>query len=219
MADLTQTFDVLIAGGGNAALCAAITARRAGASVVVAEHAPKPMRGGNSRHTRNVRSLHHGPTGVLTDSYLEEEYWDDLRRVTAGKTDEPLARMCIRASEEAPKFLESCGVVFLPSLSGTLSLSRTNAFFLGGGKALINALYRTAEDLGITILYDTEVQHVVVKDGFATEAIVSHRGFPDRIKFRAFIASAGGFQANREWLRQYWGDAADNFQIRGTPRS
>lgn len=217
MADLSQTFDVLIAGGGNAALCAAITARRTGASVVVAEHAPRPMRGGNSRHTRNVRSLHHGPTGVLTESYLEEEYWDDLRRVTAGKTNEPLARLCIRASEEAPKFLESCGVVFQPSLSGTLSLSRTNAFFLGGGKALINALYRTAEALGITILYDTEVQHVVVKDGFATEAIVSHRGFPATIKFKAFVASAGGFQANREWLRKYWGDAADNFQIRGTP--
>ena len=66
MADLTQTFDVLVAGGGNAALCAAITARRAGASVVLAEHAPKAMRGGNSRHTRNLRALHHGPTGVLS---------------------------------------------------------------------------------------------------------------------------------------------------------
>jgi len=217
MADLTQTFDVLVAGGGNAALCAAITARRAGASVVLAEHAPKAMRGGNSRHTRNLRALHQGPTGVLTESYLEEEYWDDLRRVTAGKTDEHLARMCIRASEHAPGFLESCGVVFQPSLSGTLSLSRTNAFFLGGGKALVNALYRTAERLGITILYDTEVQHIEAKDGFATEAIVSHRGFPARIRFKALVASAGGFQANREWLRKYWGDAADNFQIRGTP--
>jgi tricarballylate dehydrogenase len=217
MADLTQSFDVLVAGGGNAALCAAITARQAGATVVLAEHAPRAMRGGNSRHTRNLRALHPGPTGVLTDSYLEDEYWDDLNRVTGGRTDEALARLCIRASEHAPGFLEQCGVVFQPSLSGTLSLSRTNAFFLGGGKALVNALYRTAERLGITILYDTEVQHVAVRDGFATEAIVSHRGFPARIRFKALVASAGGFQANREWLRQYWGDAADNFQIRGTP--
>ena len=79
MADLTQTFDVLVAGGGNAALCAAITARQAGATVVLAEHAPRTMRGGNSRHTRNLRALHPGPTGVLTDSYLEDEYWDDLQ--------------------------------------------------------------------------------------------------------------------------------------------
>ncbi len=217
MPDFTRIWDVLVVGGGNAALSAAITAAQAGASVIIAEHAPITMRGGNSRHTRNLRALHPTPTDVLTDSYLEEEYWDDLLRVTGGRTDEALARMTIRASQHAPGFLRDCGVVFQPSLSGTLSLSRTNAFFLGGGKALVNALYRTAERLGIEVLYDTEVQEIIVDDGFAREAVISWRGFPERIRCRSVIASAGGFQANREWLRQYWGDAADNFQIRGTP--
>jgi tricarballylate dehydrogenase len=217
MPDFARVYDVLVAGGGNAAMCAAITAARAGARVIVAEHAPPPMRGGNSRHTRNLRTMHTAPTEVLTESYLEDEYWDDLLRVTGGKTDEHLARMTIRASQHAPGFLASCGVTFQPSLSGTLSLSRTNAFFLGGGKALMNALYRMAATLGIEVLYDTEVQHIEAKDGFATEAIVSHRGFPERIRCKALIAASGGFQANREWLRRYWGDAADNFQIRGTP--
>lgn len=215
--DFARVWDVLVAGGGNAALCAAITARRAGASVLLAEHAPKAMRGGNSRHTRNLRALHAAPTEVLTESYLEEEYWDDLWRVTGGRTDEALARMTIRASAQAPGFLRACGVVFQPSLSGTLSLSRTNAFFLGGGKALVNALYRTAERLGVDILYDTEVQHVALEDGFASAAEISWRGFPRRVRFRALVASAGGFQANRDWLRRHWGEAADRFQIRGTP--
>ena len=186
MADLDALYDVVVVGGGNAALSAAITARRAGATVLLIEHAPKSMRGGNSRHTRNLRALHPKPTDVLTDSYLEEEYWDDLLRVTGGRTDEALARMTIRASQFAPGFLRDCGVVFQPSLSGTLSLSRTNAFFLGGGKALVNAMYRTAEALGIAIIYDSEVRHIAVEDGFATEAEITHRGFPARIRGKCF---------------------------------
>jgi len=217
MPDISRLWDVLVVGGGNAALSAAISARKLGASVLLLEHAPKSLRGGNSRHTRNLRALHQQPTGVLTGKYLEDEYWDDLLRVTGGKTDEGLARMCIRASEHAPGFLAECGVTFQPSLSGTLSLSRTNAFFLGGGKALLNAMYRTAEKLGVQVLYDTEVRHIEVVEGHATEAIVSYRGFPERVRFKTVIASAGGFQANRNWLREYWGDAADRFQIRGTP--
>ena len=99
-------------GGGNAALSAAITARQAGASVLLLEHAPRPMRGGNSRHTRNLRALHPAPTDVQIENYLEDEYWDDLLRVTGGRTDEALARMTIRASQHAPGFLRDCGVVF-----------------------------------------------------------------------------------------------------------
>ena len=146
-----ETPDVLVIGGGNAAISAAITARRLGASVLVAEAAPRPMRGGNTRHTRNLRAMHPRPEGTLTGTYLEDEYWDDLLRVTHGQTDEALARMTIRASAGLVQFLAGCGVHFQPSLAGTLSLSRTNAFFLGGGKALLNAVYREAGRLGAAV--------------------------------------------------------------------
>ncbi len=96
MIDLARPYDVLVVGGGNAALCAAITAREAGASVLLLEHAPRDLRGGNSRHTRNLRAMHDAPTATLTEAYHEDEYWDDLLRVTGGKTDEELARMTIR---------------------------------------------------------------------------------------------------------------------------
>jgi tricarballylate dehydrogenase len=217
VADLTKIYDVLVIGGGNAGLCAAITARQAGASVLVLEHAPRGMRGGNSRHTRNLRVMHEAPTATLTDSYGEAEYWNDLLLVTGGKTDEALARLTIRSTLGATNFLRDCGVVFQPALTGTLSLSRTNAFFLGGGKALLNATYTTAEKLGVSVLYDAEVRDVILENGVARGVEATVGGFPATIQAKAIVAAAGGFQANIPWMKEHWGEAADNFLIRGTP--
>ena len=210
--------DVLVIGGGNAALCAALMAREAGASVLLLESAPKEWRGGNSIHTRNLRCMHDAPQDVLQDAYPEEEFWQDLLKVTGGITNEQLARLVIRASSTCRPWMTKHGVRFQPSLSGTLSLSRTNAFFMGGGKALVNAYYRSAEKLGVQIRYNTPVDGLDIREGRFLAAYAGE----ERIEAKACVLAAGGFESNREWLREAWGQnergewPADNFLIRGT---
>jgi tricarballylate dehydrogenase len=160
--------------------------------------------------------MHQKPLSVLTDCYKSEEYFEDLLKVTAGKTDQKLARMVIDATEECLPWMEQRGVRFQPALSGTLSLSRTNAFFRGGGKSLVNAYYRTAEALGVDTRYDAEVTHLEVKDSRITHLEFQYQNCTQIIKPEAVIVAAGGFQANLEWLADAWGPAAKNFLIRGT---
>ncbi len=212
-----ESCDVLVVGGGNAGLSAAITAREAGASVVLLEHAPKALRGGNSRHTRNLRLMHKSPTATLVGSYSSSDYWRDLLSVTHGNTEEHLARIAIDATAELLPWMQAHGARFQPALEGTLGLSRTNAFFLGGGKALMNAYYAAAERLGISVFYDTEVRSLCFANGMIREATAVKNGTSSALRPKAVVVSSGGFQANIEWLRQYWGDAAGNFIIRGTP--
>jgi tricarballylate dehydrogenase len=214
--------DVLVIGGGNAALCAALTAREAGASVLLLESAPREWRGGNSVHTRNIRCSHDEPQDVLTEVYSEEEHWQDLLKITGGLTDEKLTRMVLNESKTCRTWMKKHGVRFQGSLSGTLHLSRTNAFFLGGGKALVNAYYRSAAALGVQIRYDSPVTKLDIEDGVFKAAYI-HTNFGDeRIEAKTCVVAAGGFESNIDKLRAAWGTnewgehPADNFLIRGT---
>ena len=122
--DSNQIWDTLVIGGGNAALCAAITAREAGATVLLLECAPKHFRGGNSRHTRNLRYLHES----------------------------------------------------------------ANAFFLGGGKALMNGYYARAEKLGVKIVYDAEVREMEVRNGNFRSASFVSKNVSQRVQAKSVVA-------------------------------
>ncbi|MBN8960970.1 MAG: FAD-dependent tricarballylate dehydrogenase TcuA [Rhizobiales bacterium] len=211
--------DVLVIGGGNAALCAALMAREAGASVLILESAPRAWRGGNSMHVRNLRCMHDAPQDVLVEAYPEEEFWQDLLKVTGGLTNEGLARLVIRHSSRCRPWMRRHGVHFQPPLSGALHVARTNAFFMGGGKALVNAYYRSARNLGVRIRYETPVKSLEIADG-RFKAAITEAG--ERITAKSCVLACGGFESNLEWQREAWGQnergewPAENFLIRGT---
>jgi tricarballylate dehydrogenase len=137
--------------------------------------------------------------------------------VTGSNIDEVLARLVVRGSASCPEWMRRFGVRFQSALKGTLHLNRTNAFFLGGGKALMNSYYAAAERLGVRVLYDAEVVSLDLSGGNFRGASVLSGGRTRIVRGKAAVIAAGGFESNLAWLREVWGAAADNFIIRGTP--
>ena len=208
--------DVVVVGGGNAGICAALAARRAGARVLLLERSGEVFRGGNSRHTRDIRYAHQAADSLSTGAYPREEFLADLRSVSDDRSSAPLAAILADASAELPAWMSAQGVRWQGSLHGALHLSRTNAFFLGGGRALLNTYYGTAERLGVEIAYEADVVDLEM-DGSACRSIgMRRRGTVRRVAPAAVVVAAGGIEANTQWLRDHWGAAADNFVVRGS---
>lgn len=217
MSEAAELSDVLVIGGGCAALCAAIAARRSGATVRMVEQASMALRGGNARHARNFRLMHDKPEWYVPDVYGEDAFFKDLIRVTGGATDEKLARLLIRGSATIAPWLADNGVRLQDPSSGAMPYSRRTAFFLGGGKAMVNALYATAIKLGVSIGYDSEVAALDFGSHGHCTADIRHDGQTRRAIANTLVVCTGGHQANLDWLRQSFGPAADNFMVRGTP--
>lgn len=216
MARLRSYYDVIVVGGGNAGICAAIRSAEEGLSVLLVERGGPIDRGGNTKYTRDIRYAHDKADEYTSGPYSGEEFLRDLLSVTGGDTDLDLARLVIERSYEIPEFMVKHGVKLQKAYSGTLHLSRTNAFFLGGGRGLLNSYYRSAEELGIDILYSSSVEDLLVSgDTFEKAVIATPRG-KVLIGGKALVAASGGFEANIEWLKRYWGEAASNFVVRGS---
>ncbi len=205
-------WDVVVIGGGNAGLAAALTAGLRADRVLLLDRGPAALRGGNTRHTRNVRCAHSWSDACSPGTYLSGELWRDLGGVGTGPSNEKLAGLTVRESESVPAWMTGHGVRWQPPLAGTLHLGRTNRFFLGGGKALVNTYHRALARLGVAVRYGVTAADLVVQGDLCTGVLTSDGLVPAR----AVVCASGGFEASIDWLRRYWGDAADNYLIRGT---
>ena len=207
--------EVLVIGGGNAALCAAMAAADAGSRVTMLERAPMNDRGGNSKYTRNIR-VAHGPVRDMPGSYDSAELLQDLESVTGDDLDRDLATWAVRESEGVAEWMQQHGARWQPAFRGTLQLDRTNRFFLGGGKALINSYYAAAGRRGVEVLYDQCVETLEPTTSGSVRVVVNNPSGQGMLTASVVVVASGGFQANRDWLGRYWGDAAKNYVIRGT---
>jgi tricarballylate dehydrogenase len=215
MSSAAAMIDVLVVGGGNAALCAALSATESGSRVILLERAPIHDRGGNSKYTRNIR-LAHGPERDMPGTYEPAELLKDLEIVTGDELDRELAIWAVKESGGVAEWMQSHGARWQPAFKGTLQLDRTNRFFLGGGKALINSYYMQASRCGVDVRYDQCVESIETSSSGPLHVMVNAPSGKTTLTASAVVVASGGFEANLAWLGRYWGDATRNFVIRGT---
>lgn len=237
MADVDR---VIVVGAGNAALCAALAAREAGADVLVLERADKARRGGNTAFTAGaIRIVYDGADDLLrlipdlteeeiatTDfgSYSYQEYMDDLARVTEYRVDPDLAETLVRNSYDTLLWMQGKGVRFLPSYGK--QAFKVNGRFrfwggltvaaIGGGMGLVDSLTRAAESAGVQIEYGARAVSLI-SDVTGVRGVVVRQGGTVREEWaRAVVLASGGFQANTEWRTRYLGPGWDLAKVRGT---
>lgn len=233
--------DVVVVGGGNAALCAALSAREAGADVLVLERAPYAERGGNSSFTAgNMRVAYRGNADILAlvddltedqiartefGTYTEEQFFDDLAHVTEHRCDPELADTLVSNSYDTLAWMHEKGVRFLPlygkqafevdgrwTFWGGLTLEA-----VGGGPGLVDSLTAACERAGITIEYGARAQRLLQgATGEISGVVVRHNHTMHTVEAGAVILAAGGFQANNEWRTRYLGPGWDVVKVRGT---
>jgi tricarballylate dehydrogenase len=232
--------DVLVVGAGNAALCAALSARAAGASVMVLERAPEDERGGNSRFTEgSMRFAFNGREDILkvvpdlTDdekaitefgSYPEDQFFDDIARVTDYRSDPDLAELLVKRSYETVMWLRSMGIRYMPKygkqaykVNGRFTFSGGVVLEVwGGGPGLIEALYKLARDRGVTIHFNARALDLIHDDSGVHGARVRIDGKTVDIRSKSVVLACGGFEANSEMRARYLGPGWDLAKVRGS---
>jgi tricarballylate dehydrogenase len=232
--------DVIVVGAGNAATCAALSAREGGASVLMLEIAPEHWRGGNSAFTGGAwRIVYHGFDDLarlipdMTDNelanvdvgtYTEEQYYDDIGRLTEYRSDPDLTEILITRSLDAGLWMREQGVRFQLGL-GRQAFRVGGKFkfwgglachIWGGGKELMKALHGRAARQQIKILYDTPAVALLQGDDGIAGVRVRHQGRLVDLRSRAVVLACGGFEANTEMRARYLGPGWDLAKVRGS---
>ena len=235
-------YDVIVVGAGNAALCAAIAAREAGARVLVLEKAPESEKGGNSYFTAGgFRFVHSGLEDVRRDVLVDmgeaeaakivfpghdrQYFYETLMEVTHGQSDETLAAILIDNSRATIAWLRQNGVRFIPMYGRqSFEVDGKHHFYggvtieaVGGGAGLVEFLLKRCKEVGIEIRYGTGAARLL-QDTDRRVVGVTVRGAAgyEDIACKAVVLASGGFESNPEMRVRYLGQGWDLARVRGT---
>jgi tricarballylate dehydrogenase len=237
--EIEDAYDVIVVGGGNAALCAALSARELDARVLLLERAPEEERGGNSAFTEGLmRFVYDGPADIQALSpdigpqemksdfgaYSEENFFDDMARITLSRTDPDLCEVLVRQSQATLHWMRKHGVRFVPQfgrqafkVDGKFKFSGGTVLAAsGGGRGLVDALYQAATRAGIHVVYDAWVKDLLVTDHGVSGVFLNIGGIGKSVAARSVVLACGGFEANAAWRAKYLGPGWDCAKVRGT---
>jgi tricarballylate dehydrogenase len=236
---VADEYDVIVVGGGNAALCAALSAKETTKRVLLLERAPEDESGGNSRFTAGLlRIVYNGPDDLAqlidlskeererTDfgTYTADQFLDDMARVTEYRCDPDLTEILVKQSFPTALWMRKKGVRFTAAWGrqafkiegkfkfwGGLTLEA-----IGGGPGLVDSLTQIAKKNGVEIWYQARAVSLVADDAGVHGVDVKHKGKTVHVKSKAVVLAAGGFQANAEMRTRYLGPLWELAKVRGT---
>lgn len=233
--------DVIVVGGGNAALTAALAARDRGRSVILLERAPREQAGGNSYYTAGATRIVHDGLDDLRDlvepderhdhtevpPYTVQDYLDDLAKVTEGRSDPELGRILAKHSADTLRWLHDDHGVRYRLMYERQAYERPDGTYLfwgglhvgnvGGGEGLIVDELRAAEAAGVDLRYGHHVVDLLSEDGAVTGVVVERPGGRAELHASSVILASGGFEANAELRREHLGEGWERAKVRGTP--